>query len=209
MHSRKKPVRDKKSPPEWHAAFLAMMPTIETHAKIAFRHLGAEAREEAVQEVVCNACCAYVRLVERGKPDLAYPMVLARYGVAQTKDGRKVGGHLNCRDVSSAYCQQRKRLSVARLDKYDKEEDTWQEIVLEDKHAGPAETAAMRLDFAAWLKSLPSGLRRIAKFLAMGETTTAAAWRFHVSASRISQIRKELRVAWHRFHGEEPAFTIV
>ena len=185
-----------------------MMPKIETHAKVAFRHLNPEAREEAVQEVICNACCAYVRLVELGKADLAYPLVLARYGVAQTKDGRKVGGHLNCRDVLSAYCQQRKNVSVETMDKFDKVEDTWQEAIVEDKHAGPAEVATTRLDFAAWLKSLPSRLRRIAKFLAKGETTTAAAQKFCLSAGRISQIRKELHQAWHEFHGEEPTVAV-
>ena len=48
-----------------------MMPAIKAHAKIAFRHLGPEAREEAVQETLCNACCAFARLVEFGKTDLA------------------------------------------------------------------------------------------------------------------------------------------
>jgi len=39
----------------WHAGFLAMLPAIRTHARIAFRHLAPEARQEAVQEAVCNA----------------------------------------------------------------------------------------------------------------------------------------------------------
>ena len=42
------------------------------------------------------------RPVQSGKVALAYPSVLARFAVAQTRDGRKVGGHLNCKDVSSA-----------------------------------------------------------------------------------------------------------
>ena len=48
----------------WHAGFLAMLPAIQRHARIAFRKLDPEAREEAVQHVVCNACVAYRRLVE-------------------------------------------------------------------------------------------------------------------------------------------------
>ena len=39
-----------------------MMPAIQRHAKIAFRHLGADAREEMIQAVVCNCCRAYARL---------------------------------------------------------------------------------------------------------------------------------------------------
>jgi hypothetical protein len=57
-----KPVRREKPVPGWHADFEAMIPTIERNAKIAFRYLDLEAREEAVQETVCNACQAYVRL---------------------------------------------------------------------------------------------------------------------------------------------------
>ncbi|MFH1265007.1 MAG: hypothetical protein ABIK89_04725 [Planctomycetota bacterium] len=37
--------------PAWHATFLAMLPTIKTHAKIAFRHLDPEAREEAAARI--------------------------------------------------------------------------------------------------------------------------------------------------------------
>ena len=72
-----KSVRCKKSPPAWHDDFLAMVPKIERHARHAFRALRAEARAEAVQEVVCNACAAFARLVELDKIELAYPTALA------------------------------------------------------------------------------------------------------------------------------------
>ncbi len=205
MKTSEESVRCKKNSPAWHAAFEAMLPVIEAHAKFAFRHLRAEAREEAIQAVVCNACDAYAELVENGKADRAYPTVLARYAVAQVKDGRRLGGHLNCKDISSEYCQQKKSLILERLDKFNTEEQGWDEILVEDKHAGPAETAIVRIDFAAWLQFLPRRLRKVATFLANGETTTAAAKRFRVSAGRISQIRRELLSAWRRFQGEEPA----
>ena len=188
--------------PDWRPAFLAMLPVIETHARCTFRRLDPEAREEAVQEVIANACCAFARLAQRGKIALAYPTVLARYGVAQVKDGRKVGGHLNVRDVSSAYAQRRKGIVVERLDHFDDEENAWREMLLEDRNTGPAEVAATRLDFAAWLWILPGRLRRIAQTLATGETTTATAKRFNVSPGRISQLRKELFRVWQTFQGE-------
>ena len=197
--------RPKPAAPAWHAGFLAMLPAILTHARISFRHLGPEARQEAVQNCVCNAMIAYARLYELGKIELAYPSALARYAVAQTKDFRMVGGHLAIRDVLSPYCQTRKKIVVERLDHYDEESEEWREILLEDKTAGPAEIAATRLDFAAWLRSLPGRLRKVAKVLATGETTTAAAQKFCVSAGRISQIRQELYHSWRRFVGEAPS----
>jgi len=86
----KKLVR-KQAVPAWHNLFLAMLPTIVTHARLAFRHLRPEAREDAIAECVANALVAFARLVQLGKVDLAYPTVLARYAVAQVNDGRKVG----------------------------------------------------------------------------------------------------------------------
>jgi hypothetical protein len=188
--------------PEWHEVFLKMAPAIEVHAKIAFRHLRSEARAEAVQDVLCNACSALARLAELNKLDLAYPSVLARFGVAQVNDGRKLGCRLNVRDVSSAYCQRTKGVVMERLDKFDRTEEAWEEIVVEDKNVGPAEVAATKIDFSAWLRVLPGRLRRIAEILAVGETTTAVARRFYVSPSRISQIRSELCRSWQQFQGE-------
>jgi hypothetical protein len=187
----------------WHEKFLAMLPAICKTARFAFRDFDPEARAEQIQEVVCNALRAYVRLVQLGKAELAYPTVLARYGIAQVNEGRRVGGHLNIHDVSSVYCQRQKNVTVDRLDKYDSVAGEWEEIVLEDRHAGPAEVAATRIDFSAWLRILPGRLRRIAEILAIGETTTAVARRFRVSLSRISQIRRELQHSWEVFAGEK------
>ena len=174
--------------PAWHQKFLAMLPAIVTHAKIAFRHLRSpEAREEAIQEVICNACCAVARLAELGKLDLAYASVLARFGVAQTRDGRKVGCKLNVKDVMSPYCQRLKDVVVERLDRLDEEENAWAEVAVEDKTTGPAEIVAFRCDFSDWLDSLSRRDRRIAKSLAIGNHTGDVAKRFDVSAGRVSQ----------------------
>jgi hypothetical protein len=181
-----------------------MIPAIETHAKIVFRHLNPDARDEAIQETICNACQAYARLVELDKTDVAYPSALAHFGVAQTREGRKVGNSLSIRDVSSDYCQRRKNLIVERLDRYDSEEAAWVDILVEDKHAGPAQTAIVRIDFAAWLKTLPRQLRRIATFLSRGETTSEASKRFRLSPGRVSQIRRQLFEAWHTFQDNTP-----
>ena len=74
-----------------------------------------------VQEVVCNSLQAFARLVQLGKADIAYATPLAAYGCRQARDGRKVGGHLNCLDISSEYCQRLKGLVVDRLDRHDKD----------------------------------------------------------------------------------------
>ena len=190
--------------PAWHAVFAKMAPAITAHAKISFRHLHAEARAEAVQNAVCCACAAVARLAELNKLDLCYPSVLARYAVAQTRDGRMLGRPLNCKDISSTYCQRQKNVRMERLDKYDEEENAWQEIILEDRHVGPADVVRVRLDFSDWLKTLSRRNRRIAKFLAIGNRTTDAARKFGVCEGRVSQVRKELADSWREFVGDEP-----
>jgi hypothetical protein len=194
----KKPRQPKSA---WHADFLNMLPAIERRAQIALRHLGAEAREEAMQEVVANTLVAYLRLVELGKADIAYPTVLARYAAAQVLGGRKVGGRMNVRDVMSSYAQQKKGFKVARLESCDGDTGQWQEILVEDRHATPADVAASRIDFAAWLRSLSSRYRKIATTLAAGETTSKVAQMFRLSRGRVSQLRRELCESWQEFHG--------
>jgi hypothetical protein len=208
MVARAKLVCRKKSSPAWHADFLKMVPTIETYARMAFKHLNRDARREAVQDVVCNACCAYARLVELGKVELAYPTVLARYAILQFCDGRRTGNRLNACDITSEYCRLRTGVNVQRLDRFNPAEDAWEQLVVEDRHVGPAEVTVIRLDFKAFLRALPAKLRKVARVLLTGETTGATARKFHVSPGRISQIRKELFLAWYRFQGEELAAAV-
>ena len=193
------------SEPKWHADFLEMLPAIEQRARIGLRHLGAEAREEAMQEVVANTLVAYLRLVELGKADLAYPNVLAQYAVAHALGGRKVGGRLNVRDVMSSYAQQKKDFGVDRLDCYDQNTGGWKEILVEDRRATPADVAASRIDFAAWLRSLSKRYRKIAMALAVGETTAKVAKMFRLSRGRVSQLRRELLESWQVFQGIDAA----
>jgi hypothetical protein len=131
-----------------------------------------------------------------------YATPLATYAIKQVRAGRRTGNKLNVRDVSSPYCQQRKRVRVERLDHYDVDEGGWKELVVEDRRATPADVAATRIDFSDWLKSLKPRVRRIAKTLATGETTTNVARKFAVSQARVSQIRRELKDAWEMFQGE-------
>ena len=142
-----------KSAAAWHAGFLAMVPIIRQYAMGAFGHLNPEARQDLVQETICNAMLAYLRLFQRGRISLAYPTVLAKYGIAQVKDGRRVGDRLNVHDISSAYCQRRKKVTVERLDHFDEEENQWKEAVVVDTRRPPVpDIVAFRCDFADWLR---------------------------------------------------------
>jgi hypothetical protein len=185
-----------------------MLPAIRLYSELAFRDYDPESREELVAEVIANTLVAYVRLVLLGKVGIAYPAVLARYGIRQTLDGRRVGGHLNINDISSSYAQKRQGIVLERLDRPSPDQPSWSEIVIEDRRAGPAEVAATRIDFAAWLDTLPRRDRKIAESLAIGSRTSEVAKQFDVSECRISQLRREFAESWGEFVGDEPATAV-
>ncbi len=188
--------------PAWHAGFLAMAPTIINYARNAFGQANPEAREDLIEEVVANALVAYVRLFQQGRIALAYPTVLARYGVAQVRDGRRVGAKMNITDPLSAYCQRRRAVVVGSLDRFDAEDNQWVEAVVEDHHTPVFDQVQFRCDFPAWLDSLTQRNRRVATALSLGHSTGHVAERFKLSEGRISQLRHEFQESWRTFVGE-------
>jgi DNA-directed RNA polymerase specialized sigma24 family protein len=182
--------------------FMAMLPTIVRYARVAFRNLSLESRQEGIQETIALAWVALKRLADRGKLHVCFPTVLAGYSIKQVRAGRQAASRLNSCDVLSIYARRRRGFQVQRLDQIDLHDDEWKEVLLEDRKAGPAEIAASRIDVAAWLRLLPRRHRKIALTLATGESTKTAATKFGVSAARISQLRLWLRDNWLKFQGE-------
>jgi hypothetical protein len=193
--------------PDWHRRFLVLMPAVRRSAEYSFRKLRPDVRREMVNEVVVNALAAFARLVEQGKEAVAFPSSLAEYAVKQVRHGRELGNHLNARDVSSRYAQQRKGFQVERLDQFDADAGEWREVLIEDKKSSPADIACSRIDFGNWLATMSSLRRKIAVCLATGESTRAAARRFNVTPGRISQLRKEFQTSWADFQGEPAIAT--
>jgi hypothetical protein len=181
--------------------FMDMLPTIYDQVRFAFRHELPERRNELIAEAIANCWVAFVKLVERDLQDVIYATPLAQFAIRQVVSGRKVGGKLNKNDITSEYAQRMKQITVERLTRYNKRKSMWLEMLVEDRKAGPAETAAARIDFADWLRTLGGRRQRIAETLAKGETTSVAAAKFKVSQGRISQLRRELHDDWERFHG--------
>jgi hypothetical protein len=182
--------------------FEELLPSITKQASVAFRDSPPCEREEQVAETIANCFVAYVRLLERGLGNVIFASPLTAYAIKQVRAGRRVGSALNIKDISSTYCQHRKGVRMNRLDHYDVDEGGWLEIVVEDRTATPADIAATRLDFAAWLQTLRRKERRVAELLSTGESTKVAARRFRISPARISQLRRELRNCWLTFQGE-------
>lgn len=195
--------RRRRPNPAWHVGFLRLLPKIVRHAKVILPRLRPEARADAIQEIVANAAVAYARLAQLGKESLAYPTPLATYAVAQYRAGRRVGNRLNVREVLSPYAQQRKRFTVESLDRFDEDEGTWEEAVVQDTRNSPVpDIVSFRVDFPTWLATHTNRNRRIAESLALNRSTGEVARQFGVSPGRVSQLRRDFRESWKKFTGE-------
>jgi hypothetical protein len=171
--------------------FLKLVPAITRYARFALRDLQPQEREEALSEVLAQAFCAFRRLVELGKQDLAYASPLARFAVSRLRAGRCVGANIKSRDVF-AVANQCRRACLSN----------WLDMLADDSLTPVPDQVAFRLDFSAWLRVLNRRDRKLAEFLAVSNTTREAAEQFGVSRGRISQLRGELQASWTAFQGE-------
>lgn len=183
-------------PSGYDQVFLAMLPQIETIAERAFRHQAHELRDELRAEVVALAFVAFRRLVEVGKVSLAFPSPLARYAIAQVRDGRSVSGPVNSRDVLSFACRRRDRVCVESLSN---RTGVALDALADGKRTPLADRVAFRLDFGAWFNNLSERCKALVVFLAVGNSPSAAARRWKISRGRISQLRCALGVAWQEY----------
>jgi hypothetical protein len=189
--------------PEWHKCLLQMLPTIVRNARHAFKDLPADARHDAIAEVVANCTVAVARLAQRKMLDLAYPTPLSLFAVKQYFAGRRVGNKIASRDVYSQQARDRGGYEVRHLGTpHEQQSGGWREQLVENRRTTPADVACFRLDFPRWLESLSPRDRKIAEALSDGETTGRTARTFGISSGRVSQIRAELRRRWFDFHGE-------
>lgn len=150
--------------------FLELLPQIEYYACCAFRKMDRERREDAIQEVRANAWCAYHRLVELGKEDLAYASVLARFAVAQYRDGRRVGKKVNSKDVYSRQAQQKGAFRVHHFGSPRRQGCSWEDGLTDNTRSPVPDQAAFRIDFPAWLSTQSRRNRQIVQSLVVGNT---------------------------------------
>ena len=189
-----------------HAAFLALLPRIELHARIAFRHLGCpQGRDDAVAETVALAWQSYLRLVERGKDPAAFVSTFSGYAARAVRRGRRVCGQEAGQEVLSPRAQARHDFAVLRLlQRTTLNGSPLEEALLDNAVTPPPEAAAFRIDFPAWLATWPERDRRLIEALGLGERTLALADQFGLTPGRISQKRREYHGDWERFCGDLP-----
>jgi hypothetical protein len=201
------PSPDTPSVEDLHARFLAILPLIEQHGRIYFRHVKCpDRRADRVAEMVALAWHWYVRLAQRGKDPSQFPTILAAYAARAVHNGRRLCGQERAKDVLSPRAQRLHDFVVETLPDRSTRDGSLVDEALHDNTRTPVpEQACFRIDFPEWLASLGTRNRGIAQELALGYRTRDVAAAHGLSAARVSQLRQELRDDWERFLGTEPS----
>jgi hypothetical protein len=188
-----------------HAGFLALLPRIQTHAKIHFRHVRCPGRrDDLIAEATAVAWKWYVRAVAVGKDPAEFPVTFSALAASHVRSGRKLCGSERSKDALSRRAQRLHGFTVQTLPEVETGAGDNQTIdaLKDNTRTPPPEQAAFRIDFPLWLASLQERKRLLAEDLMLGERTQDAALKHNVSQARVSQVRSELLLSWRRFHGE-------
>ncbi len=184
---------------DWQTGFTEMLPELEPRLRRAFRHLDAEAREDATQIGIVHCLLAYISLVEQGREQTVRPSSLAWVAKLQVSRGREAGCPMNSLEPLSRYAQLRRGIRAEPLQTRDMCHGKWVDSMVLDKRASVPDLVAARMDVRAWLATLSQRTRRIAKDLAYGFSTAETARKYGVTAGRISQLRRTLEQSWAAF----------
>lgn len=190
--------------PALHATFLAILPRIEAHGRVYFRHVRCPHQKEELQaELRGLAWKWFVSLVRRGKNVLAFVSTLATYAARAAHSGRRVCGHERARDVLSPVAQRRGGFALECLPDFSTLNGSPLEEALRDNsQTAVPDQVHFRLDFPAWRCTRTARDRRLIDALMLGERTSEVAHQYGLSPARISQLRSDFCQDWQRFCGE-------
>jgi hypothetical protein len=194
--------------------FQEALPRIETAIRYNFRHheWARHHRDEAFAEARAATWVAWHGLLRRGRnPEHVGIAAIVEFACRGVKNGRTVGANRNLgRGAGDLYHPRVRRITGLRVlafeDLKNPHARSWQDwLTATDRRFGPAEEATVRIDFAAWLETLPERKRRAAELLAQGFATGEVARQLQVTPAAISQDRQWLARSWHQFHTQADA----
>jgi hypothetical protein len=184
-----------------HAGFLALLPRIERHGRFCFRKVRCpHQRQECLAEMTALAWQWYVRLTLRGKDVTRFPSALAAYAAKAVRAGRRLCGQQKSGDVLSPRAQQRGGFTISRYPDCGGKCRNVLDDALKDNTRSPVdEQAAFRLDFPVWMRAYGGRKHRVIEDLMLGERTLDVAKKHRLSASSISQMRRQFHQDWISF----------
>jgi hypothetical protein len=197
--------------PRLHARFLALVPRIELHGHIYFRHLRSHEKADAIQEMLALAWQWFLRLRRRGRDPNDFVMGFVRLLAKAVNSGRRLTGQMKAREVLNPTTQRRHRFSVEPLPDLraghdrlyspggQRLHDAFEEQLRDNTVTPIPDQVQFRLDWPAWLTTRTDRDRRLIRAMARSERTLDLSRKFGLSPARISQLRGQYQADWTRF----------
>jgi hypothetical protein len=180
------------------ARFQTILPRIELHARIYFRHVKCPGkRQDAIAETVAVAWQWFLRTTEQGKNPAEFVSALASYAARHVHSGRRLCGQERARDALSPLAQRRRGFTVSSLPDFS--DNPFSEALSDNTRSPVPDQVCFRLDFPAWLITLSARNRDIALDMAAGHTTQELARKYGTSEGRVSQLRREFHADWQSY----------
>jgi hypothetical protein len=162
--------------------FVRRMPSLRKMARISFRYLPPEAKEESVTNAIALTWKSIYSLFRKGRAEEPGMVTSSmRFAIRQTRAGRTPQGCPRAKDVLS-----RRLVGPTRLPDFEPEQFVGRSTPVPD-------AVSFRVDVPAFLASLSERQRSMALDLAQNMTTTEAAAKYGLSPGRISQFRREFK----------------
>jgi hypothetical protein len=202
---------------ELHAAFLLILPSVELHGRIYFRHVRCPHKKaDAIQEMRALAWKWFLRLHQRGRDPADFLTGFVTLLARAVNSGRRLAGMARAKDVLNAATQRRNGFHVERLPSSTQASherlyaevhgqelhDAFEECLRDNTITPVIDQVIFRIDWPAWLRTLTGRQRRLIRAMAQNERTLDLSKEFEVSPARISQLRREFHGGWQRFCGE-------
>ena len=202
-----------------HTKFLTLLPRIERHGRIYFRHVPKYMKDEVLQEMRALAWLWFRRLAQRGKDVAEFLSTFSDFLVRAVNNGRRVHGNERAKDAMNVMTQRRRGFRVEPLPMNlqasheslystvhgQRDHDAFEERLCDNTLTPVPEQAAFRIDWPAWVRTRTDRDRRIIEELMTGERTFDVSRKYGLSPGRVSQMRRELHQDWLAFYGEEMA----
>jgi hypothetical protein len=209
----------RQAPPvaELQAAFLAILPRIELHGRVYFRHVRCPHRKaDAIQEMRALAWKWFLRLHERGRDPAGFVTTFVTLLARAVNSGRRLAGMARAKDVTNPAAQMRHGFKVEPLPSSPRASheclyaaptgqrlhDAFEERLRDNTVTPVPDQVAFRIDFPAWLKTLTARERRMIRAMAQNERTLDLSKEFELSPARVSQLRREFHDDWQRYLGD-------
>ena len=162
--------------------FVQRLPMLQKMARIHFRYLPPEAKQESITNAVGLAWKFFYTLFRKGRSEEQGILnSCMRFAIRQTRAGRTPQGCPRKKDVLAP-----RWIGPTRLDDFDPEQFVGRCTPI-------PEQVSFRVDVPEFLGTLNKRQRKMAVDLAGGMSTSECAAKYKLSPGRISQFRKEFK----------------